>query len=456
MKRILKKFNSSILMVLKCLLYLLLMWIYITIMKIENPPIAILSRTMGITLSTYAVSGLLFLRIYGTYDIGRKKSKPIIYSISLAVILTDLVTYVQIMIMNTIEPNWRSIRFQSIQWLILAMVLQILCIIVFAYVGNALYFFVNDPEKSCVVTDCKENAVATLRGIKKYKKQYDIVSVISYRSPNVYKRIMESETVFMTGIPMEERSKLVTFCYENHKNIYLSPEISDIVEKASEYYMLDDITLLNYMAKGLTMEQRIMKRVMDILISVLLGIVTSPIWIISALAIKFYDGGSVFFKQKRATLYGREFLVYKFRTMRENVENRSAEKDDDRITPPGKILRKIRMDELPQILNILKGDMSFVGPRPEMLENVREYTEKLPEFKYRLKVKAGLTGYAQIAGKYNTSPKEKLIMDLSYIEGYSIWKDIQLLFQTVIVLLKKDSTEGFGDEKKYEHLTVEE
>ena len=151
--------------------------------------------------------------------------------------------------------------------------------------------------------------------------------------------------------------------------------------------------------------------------------------------------------------------------MKENVENRSVTDDDDRITKPGKILRKIRMDELPQLLNILKGDMSFVGPRPEMLENVNEYEKQLPEFRYRLRVKAGLTGYAQIAGKYNTTPKDKLIMDMMYIEQFNILKDIQLIFQTFIVLLKSDSTEAFktngggqeyvfraaeNDEKEYE------
>ena len=155
------------------------------------------------------------------------------------------------------------------------------------------------------------------------------------------------------------------------------------------------------------------------------------------------DGGTVFFKQKRATQYGRVFYVYKFRTMKEHVENRSATSDDDRITKVGKVLRKTRLDEVPQLFNILKGDMSFVGPRPEMLENVKSYTSELPEFKYRLRAKAGLTGYAQIAGKYNTSPKDKLILDMMYIENYSFRTDIKLLFQTAIVLLKKDSTEGF-------------
>lgn len=143
-----------------------------------------------------------------------------------------------------------------------------------------------------------------------------------------------------------------------------------------------------------------------------------------------------FFKQDRATIYGNVFQVYKFRAMAENVENKSVTDHDDRITAPGRILRKIRMDELPQLINILKGGMSFVGPRPEMLENVSAYTKELPEFKYRLRMKDGLTGYVQIAGKYNTTPRDKLLMDMMYIENYSIFKDIQLLFQTAIVLLK--------------------
>ena len=227
------------------------------------------------------------------------------------------------------------------------------------------------------------------------------------------------------------------------------------MEFSSEFYLLDDISLLNYNVKGLTMEQRIMKRSMDIGLSLLMGIVTLPIWLVSAIAIKLYDGGPVLFKQNRATINGKIFRVYKFRTMREHVENSSVTKDDDRITKPGRLLRKTRMDELPQLLNILKGEMSFVGPRPEMLENVYTYTEELPEFKYRLRVKAGLTGYAQVSGKYNTTPKDKLMMDMMYIENYSIFKDIQLLFQTVLVLLKSDSTEAFGEEDEREFVFQE-
>ena len=168
--------------------------------------------------------------------------------------------------------------------------------------------------------------------------------------------------------------------------------------------------------------------------------------LVTALAIKLEDHGPVFYRQKRATYAGRIFEVYKFRSMRveDGSIHRSVTKDDDRITRVGHVIRKFRIDELPQLINVLKSDMSIVGPRPEMIENVDKYTQELPEFTYRLRAKAGLTGLAQIYGRYNTSPKDKLIMDLTYIQEYSLWLDVKLILRTVLVLLTPDdSTEAF-------------
>lgn len=443
MKKILKKLDKSLMAALKIILYVLLMAIFFVVMSVENKPLLIVSRTMGITLLTFTIVGMLFLRIYGGYDIGRKKSKPIIYALFLTVVFTDIITYVEVMIMNTITPDIRAFRITSLEWLLLTMVIQIVVIILFAYGGNAFYFYLHDPELCCVIASSKEGISRVVRGIHKYKKQYKIEHIVHYQKKNLKQYIDQVETVFICEVPGAEREEIINYCYENRKNIYFTPEIADVVESNAENYLLDDISVFNYNVKSLSLEQRFVKRLMDLMLAFVMVVISSPVWIISAVSIKLHDHGSILFKQKRATLNGRVFDVYKFRTMKENVENRSVTKDDDRITPPGKILRKIRMDELPQLLNIIKGDMSFVGPRPEMLENVDAYTEELPEFKYRLRVKAGLTGYAQIAGKYNTSPKDKLMMDLLYIEKYSVWKDIQLLFQTAIVFLKADSTEAF-------------
>lgn len=450
-KKILKKFDKSLLCGLKMAVYILLMATFFLIMAVENRPLLIVSRTMGITLLTFMIVGILFLRIYGAYDIGRRKSKPIIYSLFLAIIFTDMVTYIELMIMNTIAPNIRAFRLTSFKWLLITILVQFAIIVFFTYGGNSLYFYLHEPEDCCVIVGSKEGLTRVLRGVNKYKKQYRIDSVIKYSDENLEVILTKCHAVFISDVPVVERTQIINYCYEHRKNIYFTPEICDIVEANAENYLLDDISVFNYNVKALTLEQRFIKRLMDLALALIFSIISSPIWIVSAIMIKTYDKGTVLFKQKRATLNGKVFEVYKFRTMRENVENRSVTKDDDRITPPGRLLRKIRMDEIPQLLNILKGDMSFVGPRPEMLENVNAYTEELPEFKYRLRVKAGLTGYAQIAGKYNTTPKDKLMMDLLYIERYSLWKDIQLLFQTAIVLMKSDSTEAFESDLETEY-----
>lgn len=438
-----KSFVNFMIYVLKMLMYLSLLGSFVLVFGIENEPILKPSRTMATTWLTFVIVLLLMVAIYGKYDIGRRKSKPIVYSLALAAVLTDVITYLQLMIMNTITPDVAAFRLTHVAELLGVIGLHVLIVIAFVYFGNWMYFKLIPPEKCCIITRRDANLEQITRSVKKYQKQYEIQRVIDYRRTDIEDIIGKMDTVFLYDVPMQERTEIVNFCYERLINIYINPEITDIVENLAEHYLLDDVSMLNFNVEGLTLEQRFFKRTFDIIVSALAIIVSSPIWLIAAIAIKTDDGGPIFFKQKRATRDGRVFQVYKFRTMKVNVENRSAAADDDRITKAGKILRKTRMDELPQFLNIFFGDMSFVGPRPEMLENVYSYTADLPEFKYRLRVKAGLTGYAQIAGKYNTSPKDKLIMDMMYIEKYSFWSDIKLCFQTLIVLVKSDSTEGF-------------
>ena len=201
----------------------------------------------------------------------------------------------------------------------------------------------------------------------------------------------------------------------------------------------------------MTMEQRFLKRTIDVICSLILLIVASPFMLITAIAIKLYDGGPVLYKQIRCTEGGREFYIMKFRSMRTDAEKdgvaRLAKKNDDRITPIGRFIRKVRIDELPQLINILRGDMSFIGPRPERPEIIAQYVEIMPEFAYRMKVKAGLAGYAQVYGKYNTTPYDKLKLDLTYIENYSLWLDIKLMLLTLKILLWPDSTEGVESEQ---------
>lgn len=465
LKSSIKKFEKTLVFLLKVALLVSVFSLFFLLFSIENPQILRLSRTAAVTMVTFAVLEVSLMSVYGGYALGRQKSRAIVHSMMLATIMTDLVTYFQLCIMNTNAANNLRFRLADPEILLVCIILQIVVIIAFAYGGNYLYFKLNPPEKSCIITCSQYSLNRILPKISKYRLQYRVTDIVDYRSDDVFDIILQNDTVFLYDVPIEERTHFVEFCYDNQKNIYYNPELCDVVAISAKNVLLDDKTMICSQVKELSLEQRMMKRAMDILLSLIALVITSPIMIACAIAIKLEDHGPVFFTQKRATKGGYVFRVYKFRTMKVHDENEvqvSATADDDRITKVGAQLRRFRIDELPQIFNILKGEMSIVGPRPEMMENVYRYTEELPEFQYRLRVKAGLTGLAQIAGKYNTSPKDKLILDLLYIENYSVWQDIKLIFQTLLVFLKSgDSTEGFTEEnvvefKKYDAQKAEQ
>ena len=458
MHGMIKKLKRTVVFLLKMALFASLFGIFFGIFSIHNPWLFNLSRTTGVTMVTFVVLGISLMSVYGGYAVGTQKSKPIIHSMALATIITDLVTHLQLSIMNTSQFNNDHFVYETPHLLLLVMFLQVLVIIFFAYFGNYVYFSLEPPENCCVISSSRQSLGSIIPKIKRFPKQYQIDEMIRYDDPKVLDIILRNDTVFLYDVPAKERNDLISFCYQTQKNIYYNFETIDVVAQGAKYVALDDKSLVMYTAKDLTMEQRIIKRLTDLAVAVVGLVVASPIMLACAVAIKLDDHGKVFYKQKRLTKYGRVFEVYKFRTMKEeNSIHKSVTANDDRITRVGKVLRKFRLDELPQLLNILNGDMTVVGPRPEMLENVEKYTSELPEFSYRLRMKAGLTGLAQISGKYNTSPKDKLVMDLMYIENYSIWQDFKLIFQTITVFLKaSESTEAFGQEELYDFDTDRE
>lgn len=445
MKIKLRKFETSIIFLLKVTMYVILFWIFYGTYAAENWWLLRASRTTLVTIAAYIIMSYMFSNIYGRYDIGKRKSKPIVHSLILMIVFTDIISMLALSVMNTNQNNNKEFKLEQPELLVPIIILQLIVILIFVYGGNALYFRIYDPEKCLIITSSQRSLNEIARSVKKYKLQYNVDKAVDYRCRRLKDYILEYETIFIYDVPIKERTGIIELCYQNTKNVYFNPDMHDVVEQSSRHVILDDISLYGNYSKGLTLEQRVIKRIMDLAISVIALIITSPIMLITAILIKIDDGGKIIFKQNRATRDGKIFSVYKFRTMREDVENYSATEDDVRVTKVGRYLRKFRIDELPQFVNVLKGDMSVVGPRPEMLANIFNYTSELPEFEYRLRVKAGITGYAQIAGKYNTSPKDKLILDLMYIEEYSFWLDIKLLFQTVIVLLKRDSTEAFHE-----------
>lgn len=446
--------ESTFAFILKLILYVLLFLCLYGIYAISNRQLLRMSRTAAVVLFTYVLVAYMFTQIYGSFDIGKRKSRPIFVSVALASLFTDVISVFVLSVMNDNQYNNNVFRFEKPLVLVLVYLLQLIIIWVFSYAGNALYFKIFSPEECIVVTSSRDNMNAICSILKKYKLQYRIKYACDYRCEKLYDMILESDTVIIYELPVSNRKEIIEFCYQNMKNILINPELTDVIEITAHRLMLDDVYMLGSYRRGISFEEKLIKRLMDIVISIVLLIICSPILLLAMIAIKLDDGGKVIFKQNRATINGRVFDVYKLRTMKPGSGYQVAQENDERITKVGRILRKYRIDELPQFINVLKGDMSIVGPRPESLAYVYRYCNEMPEYELRLRVKAGITGYAQIAGKYNTGPKDKLILDLMYIEEYSIWMDIKLLFRTLMVLFKRDSAEAYKD-KKDECLDIE-
>lgn len=437
---------------LQALLYFSLFSSFFGLLSITNYAILNLSRTAVVTMATFVCSMLLLTTVYGGYDIGEKKKRSVFAALCISTFFTDVITYVMLQIMNT-NPNNPEANATFILWsedlvlLVGAFLLQICFIYFFSAVGYRCYYRINPPQDCCLITSSQELARHVTSKMNTFNKRYRLTEVVHYDCPDIKQTIRRHDTIFLAGIPDTEEALLLSYSYKHHKAIYLLAELEDVIISSAEQNILDDTPFLYVRHAEPTLMQRLTKRAVDICVSLAGLIVTSPIMLVTALLIKSEGNGSVFFRQKRATLNGNIFEIIKFRTMYADSGNVSAREGDSRITPIGHFLRKYRIDELPQLFNVLRGEMSMVGPRPEMLENVDRYTREVPEFRYRQQMKAGLTGLAQIEGKYNTTPKDKAMLDLMYIENFSLSYDFKLMLRTLTVFFRRDSTEGFGDKQ---------
>lgn len=284
-----------------------------------------------------------------------------------------------------------------------------------------------------------------------YKYQIDKVMRYDSDDEELKSEIEKFDAVLIGDMPSKEKNRVLKLCFDMDKRVYFVPKISDIIVKSTEELNLFDTPMFLARNIGINWWQQIIKRFFDIVLSLFALILLSPIMIVTAIAIKLEDGGPVFYKQERCTIGCKKFMILKFRSMIVDAEKdgkpHPAGENDDRITKVGHIIRACRVDELPQLVNILKGEMSIIGPRPERVEHVEKYTKEIPEFTFRSKVKGGLSGMAQVYGKYNTTALDKLKLDLLYITNYSLLLDLQIIFETVKILTQKESTEGFSEER---------
>ena len=326
---------------------------------------------------------------------------------------------------------------------------QLVLIIFWAWAMNKLYFTMNIPRKVVVVSDA--DAAILLKKLRKRALKFDVAECLNGKKAcEQINRICQNfDGVILYETERQYREEIIAVCAEKELRVFLVPELSDIQMRSMRMMHILDTPLLMYEEFKLHKRELLIKRLCDILLSASALLLTSPLFFIIAVAIKIEDKGPVFFFQERCTKNLRIFKMVKFRSMKPGSDKLGpipATEMDSRITRVGKVIRVMRLDELPQLWNILTGDMSIVGPRPERVEYVKAYTKELPEFALRSRMQGGLTGYAQVYGKYNTSPYDKLVMDLNYIENWSLLLDVKLILLTIKVCLKKESTEGFEEE----------
>lgn len=391
-------------------------------------------------LFVYVVLLFFFSQMYGGMKVGYLRSGEVMFSQVFATVCVNVITYLQMCLMVRGFLDALPLFYMTFA--------EVAVIILWTMASSAIYRKIYSPRNMLVVHgDRPVEDILHKFATRKDKYRVNKCMHIKRGIGEICEEIETGyDAVVLWDIPAEVRNKIYKYCFGKNIRVYIMPKIPDILIKGAEQLHLFDTPILLTREYVLSVEQRMAKRLIDFVCALILCIVASPIMLLTAVAIKLYDGGPVLYKQVRCTRDMKEFYILKFRSMRTDAEKdgvaRLASKHDDRITPIGRFIRMVRIDELPQLFNILKGEMTFIGPRPERPEIIKQYLEEMPEFVFRTKVKAGLAGYAQVYGKYNTTPYDKLKLDLFYIENYSVWLDIKLMLLTLKILFKPESTEG--------------
>ena len=393
-----------------------------------------------VVIALFMVLYITYGRIYEAFRITLSRISELIGSQLLALLISDGIMYVVTWLLTK--------HFPAILPMMAILVVQVLVSAVWCLMAHHWYFGVFSAKRTAIIYDMREGMEHL---ISEYglDHKFDVQATASVESAldNNLDILNGMDVVFLCGVHSHERNVILKQCIVRNVQVYVIPRIGDVIMSGAEKMHMFHLPMLRVGRYNPNPEYLFVKRAFDILVSGLALIALSPIMVAVAIAIKATDGGPAFYKQCRLTKDGKRFNVLKFRSMRvdaekDGVARLSTGDKDDRITPVGKFIRKCRLDELPQLINILVGDMSIVGPRPERPEIADQYHEELPEFALRLQAKAGLTGYAQVYGKYNTTPYDKLQMDLMYIANPSFVEDLKIMFATVKILFVPDSTEG--------------
>lgn len=389
----------------------------------------------------YCVLYMTYGRIYESFLISLVRITEMVYSQALALLMSDGILYLVLSLMER--------RLVAVMPMLGLFATQLLISVLWSVCAHKWYFASFAPKRTAVIHD-RGRDVGELIGTYGLSKKFEVCRTATLEEclEGNFAVLEGMQTVFLCGISSHDRNLILKQCVEKGITVYVLPKIGDIIMSGAKQMHLFHLPFLRVGRYDPAPEYLFLKRLFDVVVSGCALIVLSPVMLLVGWAVR-RDGGPAFYRQCRLTKDGRRFDVLKFRSMRVDAEKdgkaRLASANDDRITPVGHFIRKVRIDELPQLINILRGDMSIVGPRPERPEIAAEYEKELPEFSLRLQAKAGLTGYAQVYGKYNTTPYDKLQMDLMYIANPSFWEDLRIIFATIKILFLPESTEGVAE-----------
>ena len=399
-------------------------------------------RGHWLVIGLFAFLYFLIGRIYEAFTISYNSKGEMIYSQMLSLFEVDVIMYV---------VAWLLIRhLPAVLPMLAVLAAQAVIAVVWSYLAQTWYFHTFPAEKTMIVWDMRQGITEL---IERYnlERNYKVVADASAQyCISELSMLDDADTVFLVGIHSHDRNIIAKYCLTHDIKAFIIPRIGDLIIASSKRTQMLYLPILKVDRHNVSFEYLIIKRIGDIVLSLIGLIIASPVMLVTAICIKAEDGGPVFYKQTRLTKDGKTFEILKFRSMRTDAEKDGVARlstgdDDDRITKTGRVIRKARIDELPNLFNILKGDLALVGPRAERPEIAEEYEKDLPEFALRLQMKAGLTGYAQVYGKYNTMPYDKLLMDLMYIANASVLEDLRIIFATVKILFLPESTEGIEE-----------
>lgn len=399
----------------------------------------------GMLPVTMVISSLL-LNINGLYSIGRKRFAEII----LSTFVVNLCTLILVMALSFFF--YESSYSRGV--IALSAVLSTIMLILWRYFGWQLEQKLHSKRTVMLMGSAEECDHVYNRLRLQPQLNLKLKYICTEIETSDWRKAAEDIDVIILCPEMRHRYKVsvINYCHQNGKTALLIPNIYEIFCTGAELDKIDDIPVFRPQSLYPSLEVRSLKRLLDIVLAGIGFIIALPFMTITAIAIKIIDPGPIIYSQIRTGRNGKEFRVYKFRTMKVDAEKYTgpmlAQENDPRITKLGKFLRTVRLDELPQIWNVVVGDMSIVGPRPERPFFVEQFTKETPEYAYRHNVKPGITGMAQVYGKYNTTAFDKLVYDLMYIEKCGIVTDFSIIIQTVKVLFTKSATEGTGIEQK--------